>query len=244
MMSGNEGGGIVPKRWEAVRDGLAGDIQIGRLRPGDRLPPDPLLAAQYGVNRLTVRHAIQVMASDGLLHVRHGVGTFVANDVVHYSLGKRARLTPGLLGQNWLVRRVLIRKGEVTCPEAVCKLLQLRNGTSAAYICFLGLADEVPQLISTNWFPITRLPGILDSFGGLNSISEALRRCGVADYQRQWSRISARAATDDEGARLQLAAGAPVLVQKALDADGTDIPVKYGESVWRADRTEFVVGQG
>lgn len=231
----------MPKRWEVVRDDLASEIAQGRLRPGDRLPPDPMLAARYGVNRLTVRHAIQVMAVDGLLRVQQGVGTFVANTVLDYTLGTQVRLTQSLLAQERLIRRVMLFKEVVACSPVISRSLKIRRRANAAFVRFAGLADEVPHLLSANWFPLSRLPGIMDSFSGLNSISDALARCGVRDYQRQWSRVSARLATEEETNRLQLPPRSPVLVQKVLDVDAGGVPVKYGESVWRADRTEFVI---
>jgi hypothetical protein len=47
-----------PPLYRQVADDLARHIGGGALRPGDRLPAEPLLAEAYGVNRLTVREAI------------------------------------------------------------------------------------------------------------------------------------------------------------------------------------------
>lgn len=52
-------------------------ITTGNLSPGDKLPPNTDLAAQYGVALVTVRHALSRLRIEGLLSSRHGVGTFV-----------------------------------------------------------------------------------------------------------------------------------------------------------------------
>src|SRR5580698_9386328 len=63
-----------------IEDWLAGQITIGALRAGDRLPAEHDLAAWFGVSRMTLRHALAELAARGLVARttgRHG-GTFVA----------------------------------------------------------------------------------------------------------------------------------------------------------------------
>jgi DNA-binding FadR family transcriptional regulator len=57
----------------------------GHLRPGDRLPTERELSEQFGVSRATVRDAIRVLESGGLVRVRVGAGggPFVAEPSIH-----------------------------------------------------------------------------------------------------------------------------------------------------------------
>jgi GntR family transcriptional repressor for pyruvate dehydrogenase complex len=57
---------------------LAGQIEGGALKPGDRLPTEPQLAAAHGVSRTVVREAVHQLRSRGLLVSRQGSGVFVA----------------------------------------------------------------------------------------------------------------------------------------------------------------------
>src|SRR5436853_3007688 len=52
-------------------------IEDGRLKPGDRLPPERDLAETFGVSRTSVRDAIRVLEMRGLVEPRHGEGTIV-----------------------------------------------------------------------------------------------------------------------------------------------------------------------
>jgi DNA-binding FadR family transcriptional regulator len=49
-------------------------ILAGELRPGDRLPTDADIASHYHVGRNTAREAQRVLASQGLLTIKRGVG--------------------------------------------------------------------------------------------------------------------------------------------------------------------------
>lgn len=52
-------------------------IDSGKLRPGDRLPPEREMAAMFRVSRNTVREAIRALAEKDLVESRQGSGTFV-----------------------------------------------------------------------------------------------------------------------------------------------------------------------
>jgi DNA-binding FadR family transcriptional regulator len=51
------------------------------LAPGQRLPTEQELGAQFGVSRNVVREAIARLKLTGLVETRHGVGTFVCADI-------------------------------------------------------------------------------------------------------------------------------------------------------------------
>jgi GntR family transcriptional regulator, transcriptional repressor for pyruvate dehydrogenase complex len=61
---------------EIVRQ-IRGLIASGRLKSGDRLPPERELAERFRVSRTSVREALRALESRGLLEVRPGDGTFV-----------------------------------------------------------------------------------------------------------------------------------------------------------------------
>jgi GntR family transcriptional regulator len=53
-------------------------IQEGTYKAGERLPPERQLASDYGVNRMTVRHALAVLVNQGILYKEQGRGNFVS----------------------------------------------------------------------------------------------------------------------------------------------------------------------
>ncbi len=67
---------------QRLSDQLAADlrrqIEDGVVQPGQRLPTEQALAAQYAVSRTVVREAVSRLRSSGLLVARQGAGMFVA----------------------------------------------------------------------------------------------------------------------------------------------------------------------
>jgi DNA-binding LacI/PurR family transcriptional regulator len=67
-------------RFVQVREQLWSDISANRF--GDQLPPEPQLAKQYDVSRMTLRRAISGLVAEGFLSAHQGRGTFVVRDRV------------------------------------------------------------------------------------------------------------------------------------------------------------------
>ncbi len=60
-----------------VVDQLTGEIRQGQLAAGHKLPTEAAIMERLGVSRTVVREAISRLQAAGLVHTRHGVGTFV-----------------------------------------------------------------------------------------------------------------------------------------------------------------------
>jgi hypothetical protein len=70
------------KRPERLADGIVSDVTSavgeGRHTPGQKLPTESEMAAEYGVSRAVVREAIAQLKADGMVSVRQGAGAFIA----------------------------------------------------------------------------------------------------------------------------------------------------------------------
>jgi DNA-binding FadR family transcriptional regulator len=64
-------------RVAGIVDNLAASIREGALPPGQKLPTETELMARFGVSRTVVREAISQLQASGLVHTRHGIGSFV-----------------------------------------------------------------------------------------------------------------------------------------------------------------------
>jgi GntR family transcriptional regulator, transcriptional repressor for pyruvate dehydrogenase complex len=64
---------------EIIVDQIRLLMRQGQLKPGDRLPPERDLCERFGVSRVTVREALRMLESSGLVEIRVGArgGAFV-----------------------------------------------------------------------------------------------------------------------------------------------------------------------
>jgi len=70
--------------YEKVVKRLKASIVEGKLKPGDKLPAERVLAQMMGISRTSLREALKLLSAEGLVDIKHGKGVFIAeNDPDH-----------------------------------------------------------------------------------------------------------------------------------------------------------------
>jgi GntR family phosphonate transport system transcriptional regulator len=90
-------------------------------------------------------------------------------------------------------------------------------------------------------FPVDRLPGIAAALEETNSVTTALDACGLPDYTRASTRISAARATPSHALHLRCREGDPVLHTRSLNVAPDGQPVEYGNTWYAADRVTLTL---
>jgi|TARA_B110001469_G_scaffold13081_1_gene13266 GntR family transcriptional repressor for pyruvate dehydrogenase complex len=70
-----------PKISDVIMDQLEAMILEGSLKPGQQLPPERTLAAEFNVSRPSLREALQKLSARGLIVSRQGGGSFVSEKI-------------------------------------------------------------------------------------------------------------------------------------------------------------------
>ena len=65
-------------KYAQIKTDLSLKILNGELSPGERIPSQNEMAEQYGVSTITTRRVLNDLATEGLIHVIRGKGSFVA----------------------------------------------------------------------------------------------------------------------------------------------------------------------
>src|SRR5260370_30451068 len=79
--------------WEQAADRVRAAIHSGQLASGDTLPSVPDLARLQGLKPGSVRHAFLALAEEGLVHIRHGRTTTIAEEPPADEPGTRRQIT-------------------------------------------------------------------------------------------------------------------------------------------------------
>ena len=230
--------------WRQIAAAIAAAITGGRHAPGERLPTEGELAARFAVNRHTLRRAMEHLEAEGLVRVEQGRGSFVAEDVLDYPLGPRTRFSEIIQRQGREPAGRLLRLAEVSAEPRIAELLGLRRGAKVVLAERLAMADGRPVALGAHHFPAARFGRIAALLRADPSITKALAACGVPDYRRQVTRITARMPTGEEAAMLAQSRVRPVLVSEAVNVDSEGRPVDATLTRYAAGRAQLVVGEG
>jgi len=226
--------------WRQIARTLEREIAAGGHAVGGRLPTEAQLAARFDVNRHTVRRALEDLSRRGMIRVEQGRGSFVAEETFDYEVGPRTRLSEWIRRHNKEPLGKVLDLREIAAEPAVAAGLGLRAGARVARLERLGLADDIPVSLSSHYFSLSRLPGILTALRETTTITTALARCGIADYLRQSSRVTARLPHPREADLLRMPRARPVLVAENINVDRGGAIVEYGIARLPTPRVQLV----
>ncbi|KGJ04834.1 GntR family transcriptional regulator, phosphonate transport system regulatory protein [Paracoccus halophilus] len=226
--------------WQSIADRLRGEIAGGKWPPGTRLPPEAEMAARFGVNRHTVRHATRVLADEGLLYSRRGAGVFVAANPVEYPLSERVRFHRNIELSGKVPGRTIDAITTRACGDAEALALGLRPGEMVHVAEGVSLVDFRPVALFRAAYPADLLPDLPAALRAEESVTRALKACGVDDYQRITTRISARICDAVQAAKLQLEPGDPLLRTEGL-SQWRGRMVERALTWWAAERVTLTL---
>ena len=227
--------------WQSIAASLRDEIAAGHYRPGDKLPTEAALAARFGVNRHTVRHALADLAARGLTHARRGAGVFVAAKPTDYPLGRRVRFHQNLSAAGQTPQKQILSLEVRPCNEAEARALALTAGAAVLAYEGLSIADGVPMGLFRSVFDVARFPDLERQIEATQSVTRALAACGLADYTRAETRLTAKAASATQALHLRVAEGAPILRAISINIDSDGTPVEYGHTWFAGERLTLVV---
>lgn len=193
------------------------------LRPGDQLPTEDALIDEYGVSRITVRRAIQNLASRGLIVTKRGIGSFVATPALSQPLTALTSFVEDMdaHGLNTTARVLVVE--EITAPVHVREALELPLGAKVVHIERVRLAAGQPVSLDLTYLPL--------ELGRLIAQDDDLENEPIFDL------LENRHDTPlVEAAYALRASTADSPTAAALDVD-------EGSAVFRIERTSFTTGQ-
>jgi GntR family phosphonate transport system transcriptional regulator len=227
--------------WKSISDTLSAELAEGLYHPGDRLPTEADLAARFGVNRHTVRHALAAMAGAGLVHARRGAGVFVAARPTDYPLGRRVRFHQNIAASGRTPSRRITRTETRIAGAREAEALRLDPGEAVHVVEGVSLADGQPLAVFQSVFPAARFPGLPAAMERHETVTAALSACGLSDYTRRDTRLTAELCAPVMALALRVAEGAPVLRSVAVNVDAGGVPVEFGTTWFAGDRVTLKV---
>jgi len=218
-----------------IREALREQIKQGDLKPGQKLPSESELAAQFRVSRMTARQGISDLIDEGLLYRRRGVGTFVAQFHVERDHNRLTGFfdTPKAEEADFEFR--LLSREVVPAKLLIAKALALQEGEPAIRIKTLRLAQGVPVTMHDEYVPYRLCPALLQEDLSYRSAWQIMETYGYR-VKHAVQVVEAKPADAEIAKLLEMKKGAPILYKQRtiLAEDGT--PLEFTLCYNRGDR--------
>lgn len=223
-----------------LREVIRGKIEEGEYPPGTAIPSESQLAEMYGLNRLSVRSALEALEYEGILTSVQGKGVFVN--------GAKTERDLDTLGG---YRHTMSERSRDASTRVLVKALR-KAGPYYAQVLGLGENDDVwfirridrsqgePVALEEIYIPYEVLPGLGDVDLQLFSIYDLYLWNSIQpEVGKQVLRISH---LEPAAAKLiGVEAGQAVMEFSCVTRDTTGRIIEFARNYIRGDRTEFTV---
>lgn len=78
-----------PSKVNQIREQILREIRIGNYPRGALLPPERIMAEQFGVSYMTLRKAVGTLVAERYLERAHSIGTFVRCEIPEHKVQKQ-----------------------------------------------------------------------------------------------------------------------------------------------------------
>ncbi|MDI7247212.1 MAG: GntR family transcriptional regulator [Bacillota bacterium] len=225
--------------YHQVKESLRERIEAGEWPPGERIPTEKELAAEYAVSQITVRQALARLASEGLVERCQGRGTFVSQPSVVQDILDLGGFSAGLASAGIEIETRLLGAGIVAASEGVSQRLKVAQAASVIEVRRVRLTAGVPISLQTSYMPCELCRPILDRDLARESLFSLLTEACGLELVRAEEVLSAVTVDEYEAKVLLVTPGSPAFLVRRTTFDRNGTPVEFVKSVLRGDRCKF-----
>lgn len=211
-------------------------IDSAEWGPEAQVPSERELCEQFQVSRITVRHTLHQLVSEGRLIRIHGRGTYVASSPVKKQLLPLVGFSEDMQSRGQRPGARVLRFEAASASLAVAQALHLASGEGVVVLKRLRLANGRPMAQETVHLPEKICPGIIgESLEDRSLYALLLQKYGIQPGRalQTWQAVACPPA---DARLLDLRKGSPVLQIQRTTYDQHGRPFEYLESFFRGDK--------
>lgn len=216
-------------------DILYDDIKNGVYKPKELLPTENELIERYGVSRVTVRKAMDMLLNEGIIGKKRGYGSFVLNKKVEQTLNKVLHFSNEMEKRGYKSSSKMLINEKVYANKTIAEALSIAEGTPLIHVNRLRFANNEPMCIESAYLIYDMCPDVL-----CYDFSEmSLRNLLVERYNIIWKRAHQKMFAVKANARfskhLNIEEGDPMIYIERISYTQDDQPGEYLQSYYRGD---------
>ncbi|GHD97323.1 GntR family transcriptional regulator [Pseudocitrobacter faecalis] len=140
--------------YKSIADKLRLRLNSSDYNVGSPLPAEKILAQEFGVARMTIRKAVDMLIAWGLVIRRHGSGTYVARKDVHHETTNLTGLAEVLRQQGKeVISKVLVFE-VMPAPPAIASQLRIQINERIYFSRRVRYVDGKPLMLEDSYMPV------------------------------------------------------------------------------------------
>lgn len=213
----------------------------GEFEPGARLPSETAISESYGVSRVTVRTALKLLESQGLVNVRHGSGTYVADfgGLVRTGLQELRSITETIREMGFTPRMERHRMEQRPANAEEAAKLSIEPDTEVISLQRSILGDDIVMAYSYDVLPSSLIPTIHVGELGVGSMFGVLDQLDLTPV-RALAELHAVSSKDVAWGPNKPKSGLYVLLDQ-VHQDRRGLAVAYSKTYFVEGRFQFTI---
>jgi len=227
-----------------IADLIRSDLHAGRL--DEQLPYEWDLLRRYNASRGATREALRLLSDQGVLRRLPGVGTLRRVDRTAIRMHQAAAaihivdadtMGAGKIGGARMQAETIAHEC-LAAPAAVAEALEIPVGEDVLFTEALIRIDGTPHRLRSSWIPVSRVPGE-DRDPVTRPAPDVLRELFSMSLSFRRFVIEATIADAAVADLLEIAPGAATLVNERVLQTADGLPIEFGFTRHRGDRSFF-----
>ncbi len=214
-------------------------IRYERLREGDKLPSERELARRFGVQRDTVRCALEILLHKGVLVRRPRQGYFVAPHRIEFDLNNFRSMKQAIEQAGKTSKVVLLNFELISMDEKLANDTLLPEGTLCYRIMRLRYENDVPMALERSYLVAEHVPGLRKEDVHMKSLSATLRKKYLIYLANSRQKITAVYATALEAELLKVDHNEPLMRYEGLVYDRRGRLIEFFNNILLIESAEF-----
>jgi GntR family transcriptional regulator len=219
-----------------IYNSLKDRILKGELMPGTALPSQAALSREFNVQVMTLRHALELLQQEGFIELRHGVGTFVANNWIDYDLNELQSFDREMAQQGQTLQTQLISAGQVAFNKEIARELALAGAEELFLLERLRLIGTEPVVYQLSYLPLELGQRLKPEGLAGGSLYQKLTGELGLEIGSASERIYAVALSSQVAALLKQRRGAPGLLAERVTYDTANTPLVFDRAFMTGHR--------
>lgn len=209
-----------------IRESIRERVKEGEFEVGSLLPSEESLAKEYGVSRMTLRHALDDLLTDGIIIRKHGVGTIISSSKVVRDYSQLTSFFEDAQKRGLKPRSEVSLLEKIPANKKVASDLMIEPGNEVFHIFRKRLVED-NQIVAMHelFIPVQLCPWIEDTRLEGESLYDLYDRHGLTI---EWGKqlVEARNASPKEARELDIDPGAAILYSERISFTKNNLPVE------------------
>ena len=147
-------------KYKEIADTIQKQIGSGERIPGELLPTEKALMAEFGVSRVTIRKSLALLEEQGLLNRIRGKGTYISGDKLQHNAFHLKSFIEDVAAQGKQPGSKVIQFELLSASERLASKLNINAGDEVYALARLRLIDGEPEVLEKAWMPVDLFPDL------------------------------------------------------------------------------------